>query len=305
MINTKTLCAFCTILWLFLIAKLPAETVRVATFNVRNYLNADRLVEGRWRVDYPKPENEKQAVREIIRRIHPDVLALQEMGGAEFLAELQRDLRAEGLDYPYAELLDGPDEDRHLALLSRIPSQQVLSHDRIPYRYFGEEIPVKRGLQEAVFVTAGQRWRLFNVHLKSRWTDRDDDPDSAKRRVGEAQAIRDFIRERLPPGDPESRYLVAGDFNDTRDTAAVRRFLTVGDTTLTHLVECADSRGEAWTFHYARRDLYERVDFILASPPMIPFIRGGGGNIVDILPESNIASDHRMVYVDLDFPDVK
>ncbi len=305
MSRPKYFCVVCAFLWLILCPSLSAETVRVATFNVRNYLNTDRSVEGYWRRDYPKPESEKQALREIIRRIAPDVLALQEMGGAEFLAELQSDLRAEGLDYTYAELLSGPDEDRHLALLSRIPPRQVLSHDQITFRYFDEELPVKRGLQEAVFETDGQRWRLFNIHLKSRWTDRKDDPNSAKRRVGEAQAIRDFIRSRLPPGEATSRYLVAGDFNDARDSSAVRRFLTVSDTDLTHLVECTDSRGEAWTFHYKKRDLYERVDFILTSPPMLPFVRGGGGNIVDILPESKVASDHRMVYVDLDFPDAQ
>ena len=34
-------------------------TIRVASYNVHNYLSMDRIVEGRWRPDYPKPEKEK------------------------------------------------------------------------------------------------------------------------------------------------------------------------------------------------------------------------------------------------------
>ena len=77
---------------LALAAALGAETLTVATFNVENYTLADRMVEGVFRQEYPKPEAEKAAVRRVIRAIRPDVLALQEMGAAPFLEVLQRDL---------------------------------------------------------------------------------------------------------------------------------------------------------------------------------------------------------------------
>lgn len=281
---------------------LPAETIRVATFNVHNYLTMDRWANQRWREDYPKPAEETEALREIIRRIQPDVLALQEMGGPEYLQELQEDLAAEGLRYDYAELMIGPDDERHLALLSRVPPRQVISHGDIRFRYFGEHIPVVRGLQEIVFESGGLTWSLYNVHLKSRYTSNSRDPQSQKRRLGEAQALRDLIREKYPPGEPASRYLVVGDFNAAKDSPTLRRFLTVNGEALTVMLPCYDSRGEAWTFHYRKRDLYERVDFILASPPLLPFVRGGKGTVVDLFPESTIASDHRMLYLDLDFP---
>ena len=222
--------SFAVVFWLISVRPLPAETVRVATYNVHNYLNMDRMVEGYWRKNYPKPEVEKEALRELILRIRPDILALQEIGGIGHLEELQQDLRTQGLVYNYAEMLNGPDEVRHLALLSNIPPKQVLSHDQIDFKYFDARQSVKRGLMEIVFETAGLRWHLFNVHLKSRWTDRKDDPNSAKRRVGEAQAIRDFLRERLPPEQVDSRYLITGDFNDARDSSTLRRFLKVNET---------------------------------------------------------------------------
>ena len=85
------------LLFLSLVDDLPAK-LRVATYNVRNYLMTDRLVPGKlgdkliWRKNYPKPEIEKTALRRIIAKVDPDILALQEMGGAPYLKELQRDL---------------------------------------------------------------------------------------------------------------------------------------------------------------------------------------------------------------------
>lgn len=277
--------------------------MRVATFNLRNYLSTDRWVEGRWRQDYPKPSREVSALREIIRRTEPDILLVQEVGGPDYLTELQKDLKAEGLHYPHAEVLVGPDEHRMLGMLTKLPPKKLISHDKVAFKYFDERIPVKRGMQEAVFVSGDTEWVLFNVHLKSRWTDRKDDPHSQRRRVGEAQALRDLIRERYPSSNEAVRYIIMGDFNDHKDSPVLSRFLTVSDTVLAHFVPCYDSRGENWTFHYRRRDIYERVDFILVSPGMQSFVRGGTGTVVDLLPESKIASDHRMLYVDLDFPD--
>ena len=75
------------------IVAVGTDSVRVATFNLRNYLICDRLVEGVWRKEFPKPEKEKAAVRSLIKKVRPDVLALQEVGPKPFLRELQMDLQ--------------------------------------------------------------------------------------------------------------------------------------------------------------------------------------------------------------------
>lgn len=75
---------------------LPAETLTLATYNVENYGPAKRVTEAGYRKDYPKPEAEKAALRTVLRGINADVLVLQEMGGAVYLEELRRDLKAEG-----------------------------------------------------------------------------------------------------------------------------------------------------------------------------------------------------------------
>jgi endonuclease/exonuclease/phosphatase family metal-dependent hydrolase len=278
---------------------LVAEDLRVATFNLRNYLVCDRSVEGVWRREYPKPMKEKTAVRSIVSKVKPDVLALQEIGPKPFLLELQNDLQTEGVHYPHHAWIEAEDENRHLAVLSKIPIVETRLHRDLDFKYFDEREKIKRGLLEVVFETDGVKWSLFVVHLKSKWTERKDDFEGAARRTGEARSARDFIKKTHPPENPP-RYLVVGDFNDHRDSAPLRRFLQCSDTQLTTIVPAADSRGDVWTHYWKKRDLYSRVDFLLATAPMLELVKDGRGKVVDS-PEARLASDHRMVYIDLSF----
>lgn len=276
--------------------------LRIGTWNVRNYMAMDRHYDGHYRRDYPKPEAEKAALREILLEVRPDVLVLQEIGGAAYLRELQADLKREGLDYPYsliAEEMPEPEQpaaQRSLAVLSRIAwadSEQA----ELTINYFKQRQKLLRPPLEVVFeMPGGTRWSLFTVHLKSRYSTRKDDPESAIFRTAEATAVRNHIAKKYPADYP---YLIAGDFNDTQNSATVRRFLTRGERTLSKAVAAVDSRGELWTYYWDKEATYQRVDFILASPPMLNFVREGF--IADNLPASRRASDHRLVYVDLAF----
>lgn len=278
---------------------LRAEDLRVATYNLRNFLVCDRMVEGVWRREYPKPEKERKAVRNIVSNIQPDVLALQEIGPEPFFKDLQEDLRKVGATYPHQAWIEAEDENRHLAVLSKIPIVETRRHLDLDFKYFDGREKIKRGLLEVVFETHGVKWSLFVVHLKSKWTERKDDFEAATRRTGEARAARDFIKKTYP-AENAPRYLVAGDFNDHRDSAPLRRFLQSGDTQLTTIVPAADSRGEVWTHYWKKRDLYSRVDFFLATSPMLERVKDGRGVVADS-PEAGLASDHRLVYIDLRF----
>jgi len=284
-------------LWLIFAASLAGQSIRVATYNVQNYLPEDRLAHDIYYRVYPKPEAEKAALRATIRAVDPDVLVLQEMGGPSLLAELQRDLRREGQVYPHAYVLEGPDEQRHLAVLSRPPWVEVRGHTTLDFPYRGAREVVKRGLLEIVFEeNSGVRWSLFVCHLKSRYTDFEDDPESADRRHGEARAIRELLRERADAGDV--RFLLAGDLNSTQDDRPWARLTKIGARELSRSVPAADARGHVWTYHYAKQGRYERIDAFLASPPLWPAIQGGRGHIADG-PDSEAGSDHRLVYLDL------
>jgi hypothetical protein len=48
--------SFCALVYFLLVGAAFAESLRVATYNVRNYLEVDRWVDGRYRPQFPKPE---------------------------------------------------------------------------------------------------------------------------------------------------------------------------------------------------------------------------------------------------------
>jgi endonuclease/exonuclease/phosphatase family metal-dependent hydrolase len=273
-------------------------TLRLATYNVKNYNSIDRRIDGEFKPDWPKPEAEKTALRAVIRAAHPDILALEEMGLEPELEELRRDLASEGLTYPYSALVHGPDPDRHVAILSRVPLAAIHPHESIAYKSGGESKLVSRGLLEVDLVANGRPLALYVVHLKSRLTETADDPQSATQREAEARVLRDLVRQEQPLAQG-ALVAVVGDFNDSRDSPPVKRFTELDAKPLLAIAPTADSRGETWTLGYARADEYDRSDYILLSPALAPLQKSPGG--IEDVPESEAASDHRLVWVDLTF----
>ncbi len=276
---------------------LHAETLTIATYNIENYVAADRVTEAGFRKDYPKPEPEKRALRAVIRALNADVLVLQEMGGQPYLDELRRDLKAGGTDYPHAVLATASDADRHVALLSRRPLKAVTTHTNLEFTYFGGKESVKRGLLEATIVTAAGDVTIFALHLKSRFTERPDDPLCELRRIGEATAIRDCVLKEFPV-PAEARFLIIGDCNDSKASKALERLQKRSKTDVAELLPAVDLRGETWTYAYRREETYSRVDHILVSPGLRAAVDGGAARVFDGNGVRE-ASDHRPVAVTL------
>lgn len=287
----------CVVAWGGEVARGAERVWTIASYNVENYTVADRLVAGRYVKGYPKPETAKAALRAVIRRIDADVLALQEVGGEDYLRELQRDLASDGVTYAHAVLLEAADADRRVAVLSKTPLADVVRHVDVSFTYFGEKTPVKRGLLEVTLSSpgGGPSLRVFVVHLKSRYAERPDDPLSATRRAGEATALRNRVLERCPEPEVEP-FLVVGDFNDAANARPVRAFLERGERVVTRCLPMVDSRGEGWTHRYAKEESYTRVDHVLVSPAAQPWVERGWIEDGDGVRE---ASDHRPVVVRL------
>lgn len=278
------------------------ESIRLATYNLNNYLVMDRHVGSVWRPSYPKPEADKAIIREVIQEALPDVLAIQEMGTLPFLEELRADLAQGGVHYPYAIHMEGADEVRHLAVLSKLAPIEVVKHQDLDFKYqTGREL-VKRGMLELSFERLdGSIFKLFVVHLKSRWTDVKADPESQQRRTREAEACRNRIIERTYDIGVTD-FLIAGDFNDHPASGTLRRFYQRGKLRIGALVPASDSRGEQWTYFYNKQVVYSLVDGFIVSGALASDVETGNGHIVDA-PGALIGSDHRMVYLDLTAPD--
>jgi len=275
-----------------------AGEVRVATFNVQNYLCMDRRLEGRFAPGYPKPEVEKAAIRVVLHTVDADVVCLQEIGTQPFLDELQQDLAREGLDYPHAAHLPAADPMRHVAVLSRLPFRAVVRHDDIAFAYLEREEQMKRGVLEVQFESPAGLWRVFVVHLKSPLTEEAADPAAEKRRGAEARALRDCVIRQT--GDGESLFVIAGDLNAAPNSRTLAGLTRRGERTIAIPLRAQDARGETWTHRHLASERYERIDYILVSPALArDRVRGDRATIHD--GEGTLAgSDHRLVWVDLD-----
>lgn len=270
-----------------------SAAITVATFNLENYTLADRLVEGVFRRAYPKPASEKTAVRQVIADINPDILAVEEMGAQPYLDDFKRELKRSGQNFPYTVLLEAADPERHVAVLSKLPFKEVRRHAKVPIVHLGKPVFVKRGVLEVIFATTDGDFSVFVIHLKSKRTERKEDPEAASQRALEAEAVRDLVLSRHP--DPaKARFLVCGDWNDTRGTRPVRALLKRGETPIGELVPAFDSRGEAWTHYFRREDTYSRIDYLMVSPALKSSVTDARGKIHDGASALQ-GSDHRAV----------
>jgi endonuclease/exonuclease/phosphatase family metal-dependent hydrolase len=284
---------------LFVAVPAYPETFRVATYNLEGYLDAP--VKGR----VMKTPEARAKVRECICALHPEVLALQEMGGVSALEELRASLKADGLDYPYAEHVSGFDTNIHVAILSRFPFTARRPHTNDNFLLSGRRFRVSRGFGEVdIRVNSQYCFTLITAHLKSKRVAAQ--ADETELRLEEAKLLREKIDACLT-ANPEANLIVLGDFNDSRDAPSTRVILGKGRQQLVD-TRPAERNGDdapggksprelrnvTWTHFYAAEDTYSRIDFILLSRGMarewLP-----AETYVLTLPNWGLASDHRPI----------
>src|SRR2546421_8742369 len=119
-----------------------AQLVRIATYNVENYLLEPTQSR------YAKSPEARAKVRECIVALHPDVLALEEIGSTNALEELRLGLKAAGQVFPYWEQVRGFDTNVHVAILSKFPFTARRPHTNDSFLLSGRRFRVSRGFGE-------------------------------------------------------------------------------------------------------------------------------------------------------------
>jgi len=190
-----------------------AEVLRVATYNLENYL--EEAVGTR----AAKTPEAKAKIRESLRALKADVVALQEVGGTNALLELRRSLAAEGLEYPHWELVTGWDTNIQVAVLSRVPIVARRPHTNDSFLLMAGAsgsggVPRNRSAGQSPYALT-----LFTTHLKSRRVV--PEADEAELREQEALILRQKIDARLA-ANPDANVVVLGDFNDVKDARSTR-----------------------------------------------------------------------------------
>ena len=275
-----------------------AASFRVAAYNVENYLDEPGGTRPL------KSAAGKAKIRESIRAMKPDVIALEEMGSMNALQELRASLKAEGLDHPHWEHVTGFDTNIHVALLSKFPIVARRPHTNDNYLLGGKRLRVSRGFVEAdIKVNNSYEFTVLACHLKSKRPI--PDADEEEMRFEEAKILREKIDARLA-ANPNANLVVLGDLNDTYNTKSVKAVIGRGKTALID-TRPAERNGDnqphptnprysprnvTWTHYYGVEDTYSRIDYILLSPGMA---REWVTNetYVLTLPNWGIGSDHR------------
>ncbi|MBP8258695.1 MAG: endonuclease/exonuclease/phosphatase family protein [Verrucomicrobia bacterium] len=276
-----------------------AEPFTIATYNLENYLDAAAGTRP------AKPAEARAKIRESLLAIRPDVVALQEMGSTNALAELREALGREGLHYPHWEHVAGFDTNIHVAVLSRFPIVARRPHTQNSFLLRGRRFHVSRGFAEVdIRVHPGYAFTLMVAHLKSRRIV--PEADEAELREQEALQLRQIIDARLT-ANPHLNLAVLGDFNDTQDSPSTRLILGRGALALTD-TRPAERNGDTdpnpqpqfaprhvtWTHFYGKEDTYGRIDYILLSRGMAREWDPSATYVLR-MPNWGTGSDHRPI----------
>jgi endonuclease/exonuclease/phosphatase family metal-dependent hydrolase len=282
-----------------------AVTFRVATYNVANYL--DQTTETRKEVKSPEA---RAKIRESIRAMNPDVIALEEMGTTNALLELRDSLKAEGFDFPYWNHVEGFDTNIHVAVLSKLPIIASRPHTNDSFLLSGRRYRVGRGFAEVTLRAATNfDFTLIAGHLKSRRPS--PEADEAELRLQEAKILRNIVDERFK-ADPSAKIVVLGDFNDVKSSPSTKELIGKGKFKLVD-TRPAERNGDnarpdkpwfdpatiTWTHFYGKEDSYSRIDYILLSPALAQsWVKSG--TFIPTLPNWGVGSDHRPIVAAFD-----
>lgn len=269
------------------------QVVRFLSYNLKNYLTMNRYIGGK-SVSSSKPEKEIEALISVIAGAKPDVLGICEIGSPEDLKDLQTRLKKAGVDLPHAHHLLGYDSVRTLAILSKHPVIATGKPEKDDYTVNKRPFRMSRGILDATLQLPGKKVRFLGVHLKSKRPIPGSDQELMRR--AESSLLRAHIN-RIIGESPDTYLIVFGDFNDTKRTPALRTAMgRLNSKTGLIVLHPADSRGDFWTHHWGREDIYSRFDYVMVSKNLVPHIDKDGMKILD--PENwEDASDHRAVLV--------
>jgi endonuclease/exonuclease/phosphatase family metal-dependent hydrolase len=164
---------------------------------------------------------------------------------------------------------------------------------------------VSRGFLEVdLKINADYTLTLLTAHLKSKRAV--PHADEADMRLEEARLLREKVEDRLK-ADPNANIIVLGDFNDTKDSPAIKALEGRGRTKLVD-TRPAEPNGDntpaakpsydppsiTWTYFYGVEDSYSRVDYIMISPGLATEWMPKQTRVLAV-PNWGLASDHRPI----------
>lgn len=191
-------------LFILLFSTLLGDTVlKIATYNVENLFDLEKTT---FRYKEYKPNGESlwnykhykiklRNIAKVIKDIDADIIGLQEIGSLKALKDLKKELKVQGLYYPYYKIANKKSTAIKVAFLSKIPFSYTkeisVTHS---YKY--------RNILEAKVTLHGKDLYIFNNHWKSK-----SGPESM--RILSAKQLRTRVEEI----GLDNNIILLGDFN--------------------------------------------------------------------------------------------
>ncbi len=263
-------------------------TLKIAEYNVQNLF--DLVRSGSEYEEYiPNTRanwNKKnyaiklQHTARVIKDLHADIVALEEVESVRALKDLRRTLQGEGVYYRYYAIADAKPTAVKVAVLSRVPfvyKKEVWVSRSIEYR----------NILELKYKMDGEVFYLFVNHWKSK-----SGPES--RRIYSAKVLK----RRLEEIGYDKNIVITGDFNsDYEEYLKFKHRYTLNDTNgktgINHVLDTLNATQSAKKVHLLSKELYnlwydlpkeqrwnyihnkkkETLDSIIVSKPVLE--RGG------------------------------
>jgi len=251
----------------------------------------------------------------VIKDVDADILAVIEAEDRISLSQFSSHVlkKIDGTPYEQVMLIDGNDRrgiDVGLMTKNNYKIKSVESHifDKSPagHTIFSRDCPVYQVIAPDNQVV----WVLPN-HFKSKYGG--DDPISQARRKAQAVRVADIYSE-IRALDDNAMVVVLGDLNDTPDSEPLRPLFATDlvDVGELGVFDTGDWPGKGT---YGLGNDTDKIDYVLLSPNLQSKVTGAGlfrkgawpGSrpprwpIYDTIEDKvDVASDHHVIYVDLD-----
>ena len=273
------------------IQRLPRKTdqVTVAAYNVLNMFDD---VDDPYRHDEDtpaKPREQMAALARSIVELDADVIAMEEVENRDYLKRFLEVFLPDA-GYDHVVCIEGNDSRGiDVALVSRIPVGQVRSHQylRFPAVNGGTQGFMRDVLSVTLEPPGGQPFEAWVVHLKSNSGGREA---AEPIRLAEARELRKLLDARLT-ADPQARFAVMGDFNDTWGTPTMTTIIGEGPAALW---SAGSDFADKSAVSYNEGDFRSVIDFMLCSPAMAKaYVKGSYR-----MPQGSISetgSDHNPI----------
>lgn len=242
----------------------------------------------------------KTHISPIIRDISeekPDILLLSGINNKEEMEKIASDFKG----YNFVEIVNAYDRENHLAVISRNVPDKFKSVTDITYTIDDTEMPMQRGILDAVYNINGYKFHLIAADLKDRETHEKFNQTDMRRY--EARQLRYYITEIITSSDDAPNVLLLGNLNDSCGKSPVKAvyYRRFGNAKQLFDLRPVDKMLTSWTFYDIESDKFERIDYAICSSGMIPEINLFKSRIFDEINTRKYGFAHRIIKISV-FP---